>query len=102
MEAIDFQAKECVSLNTASKERFIAKIIPKTVPKTYWSIINKFLSNKTTPIIPPVLVKGEIVSAFQQKAFLFSNYFAFQCTPIKNDSKLQNFSYKTEKSTNLF
>ena len=28
-EAIDFQAKECVSLITASKERFIAKIIPK-------------------------------------------------------------------------
>ena len=29
MEALDFQAKECVSLITASKERFIAKTIPK-------------------------------------------------------------------------
>ena len=70
---------------------------PKTVPKTYWSIINKFLSNKKTPIIPPVLVNGELVSDFEQKANLFNNYFASQCTPIEGDSKLPNFSYKTEK-----
>ena len=70
---------------------------PKTVPKTYWSIINKFLSNKKTPIIPPVLVNGELVSDFEQKANLFNNYFASQCTLIKDGSKLPNFSYKTEK-----
>ena len=28
---------------------------------------------------------------------MFNNYFASQCTPIENDSKLPNFSYKTEK-----
>ena len=28
---------------------------------------------------------------------MFNNYFASQCTPIKNGSKLPNFSYKTEK-----
>ena len=38
---------------------------PKTVPKTYWSIINKFVSNKKTPIIPPVFVNGELVSDFE-------------------------------------
>ena len=38
---------------------------PKTVPKTYWSIINKFLSNKKMPIIPPILVYGELVSDFK-------------------------------------
>ena len=48
---IDVQAKECTSLIIESKERFIAKMSakldnPKTVLKTYWSIINKFLSNK--------------------------------------------------------
>ena len=54
-----------------SKERYIAKMRAKldntkTVPKTYWSIINKFLSNKKTPIIPPVLANGELVSDFEQ------------------------------------
>ena len=65
-EALDFQAKEYTSLIIESKERFITKMSaklgnPKTVPKTYWSIINNFLSNKKTPIIPPVLVNGELV-----------------------------------------
>ena len=90
-EALDFQAKECTSLIIESKERFIAKM------KTYWSIINKFSSNKKTPIIRPVLVNGELVSDFEQKANLFNNYFASQCSPIKNGRKLPNFSYKTEK-----
>ena len=75
---------------------------PKTVPKTYWSIINKFLSNKKTPIIPSVLVNGELVSDFERKANLFNNYFASQCTSIENGSKLPNVSYKTEKILTSF
>ena len=54
----------------------------KTVPKTYWSIINKFLSNKKIPIIPPILVNGELVSDFKQKANMFNSHFASQCTLI--------------------
>ena len=34
---------------------------PRIVPKTYWSIMNKFVSNKNAPTIPPVLVNGEII-----------------------------------------
>ena len=34
----------------------------KTVPKAYCSIINKYLSNKKTSIIPPVLLNGELAS----------------------------------------
>ena len=74
----------------------------KNVPKTYWSIINKLLSNKKVPIIPPILVNGELVSDFKQKANIFNNHFAFLCTPIKNGSKLPNFSYKTEKRLTSF
>ena len=33
---------------------------------------------------------------------MFNNYFASQCTPIKNGSKLPNFSYKTEKILTSF
>ena len=39
----------------------------KSVPKTYWTIINKFLSNKKIPIIPPIFVNGELVSDFNKK-----------------------------------
>ena len=46
-EALDCLAKECTSLIIESKDRFVAKMSakvdnPKTVPKTYWSIINIF------------------------------------------------------------
>ena len=75
---------------------------PKTVPNTYWSIINKFLSNKKIPIIPPILVNGELASDFKQKANIFNNHFASQCTPIKNGSKLPNFTNKTEKRLTSF
>ena len=33
---------------------------------------------------------------------MFNNYFASQCTPIKNGSKLSNFSYKTENILDSF
>ena len=106
-EALDFQAKECTSIIIEYKERFIAKVNakinnPKIVPKTYWSIINKFLTNKKTPIIPSVLVNEELVSDFERKANLFNNYFDSQCTPIENGSKLPNFRYKTEKIVTSF
>ena len=39
---------------------------------------------------------------FEQNVNLFNNYFASQCTPIKNGSKLLNFSYKTEKILTSF
>ena len=50
-ETLDIQSQECTSLTNESKDRYIAKMgakldHAKSVPKTYWSIINKFLSNK--------------------------------------------------------
>ena len=41
-------------------------------------MINKFVSNKKAPIIPPVLVNGKIISDFKQKANFFDHYFASQ------------------------
>ena len=50
-EALGIQSQERTSLTNESKGRYIAKMgekldQPKRVPKSYWSIINKFLSNK--------------------------------------------------------
>ena len=101
-EALDIQSQESTSLINESKDRYIAKMSanldnPKSVPKTYWSTINKFLSNQKIPVIPPILVNGELASDFKQKANIFNNHFASQYTPIKNGSKLPSFSYKAEK-----
>ena len=99
-EALDIQSQECTSLINESKNRYIAKMStkldnPKSVPKAYWTIINKFLSNERIPIIQPILVNGDLVSDFKQKATIFNNHFASLCTAIKNGSKLPSFSYKT-------
>ena len=72
-EALGIHAKACTSLIIESKERYIAKMSSKlhnakTNPKTYWLIINKFLSNKKLLLLPLVLVNGELVSGFKQKA----------------------------------
>ena len=48
---------------------------PITAPKTYWKIINPFLSNKKIPAIPALLVNGEIISNFSQKASIFNKFF---------------------------
>ena len=43
------------------KDKYIIRIYEKVndpiiAPKTYWKIINRFLSNKKVPAIPPLLV----------------------------------------------
>ena len=102
-ESLDIQAKECTLLTIESKERDIAKMSAKldnlkTVPKIYWSIINKFLSNKKIlSNKKPVLVKSELVSDFKQKANLFNNHFAGQCTPLKMEANYQTLVIKRKK-----
>ena len=58
---------------------------PKTVQNIYWSIINKFLSNKNIPIMPPLFIDCKLVSDFKQKP------------PIKIGSKLTFFFIKLKK-----
>ena len=46
-KALDIQSQEYTSLINESKDRYIAKMSakldnPKSVPKTYWSIITNF------------------------------------------------------------
>ena len=50
---------------------------PKAAPKTYWSILNRFLYNKKIPAISPLLVNGKFVSDFCTKANLFNDFFCF-------------------------
>ena len=73
-----------------------------TAPKTYWSILNRFLYNKKIPAIPPLLVDGTFISDFSGKANLFNNFFAFICTLIRNNSTLPPFTCKTNTRINCF
>ena len=70
---------------------------PTTAPKTYWSILNRFLSNKKISIIPPILVDDKVVSNLAEKAELFNSYFTVQCTPLINKNQLPSLEFKTNK-----
>ena len=73
-----------------------------TAPKSYWSIINKFLNNKKLSIILPVIFKDKLMSYFEKKAELFNNHFASQRSLVKNASALPNLEHKTDKRLNYF
>ena len=69
-----------------------------TAPKTYWKIISRFLNNREIPAIPPLLLNGEIISNFSQKASIFNKFFASQCTPLQNSSSLPIFYLRTDET----
>ena len=57
--------------------------------KTYWSILKTFYNDKKIPLIPlPLLRNNKFVTDIQAKANIFNNFFAEQCTPLKNNSML--------------
>ena len=68
---------ECTALILDAKEKDVRCMSKKlnnllTAPKTYWSIINRFLNNRKIPAIPPLLVNGDIITNFSEKADIFN------------------------------
>ena len=61
---------------------------PLVQAKTYWSILKTFYNGKKIPLIPPLLVNDNFVTDMKTKADIFNKFFAEQCTPLKNDSKI--------------
>ena len=49
---------------------------PKAAPKTYWKILKTFVNEIKIPLIPPLLVRNQLVTDFLIKANLFSDYFS--------------------------
>ena len=75
---------------------------PMTNAKTYWSLLKTFYNGKKVPIIPPLVINNEIISDFEAKANHFNNFFASQCTPLNNNSKIpENQTYKTNTKLSL-
>ena len=70
----------------------------KSSSKAYWSILKSFYTGKKIPIIPPLLVDNQLITNFEEKAGIFNNYFAKQCSLIKNSSTLpETLSMLTQK-----
>ena len=60
-----------------SKQKFYFKLFRKLAlnkinPKSYWSILKRFLNNKKTPCIPPLIHNHQSVVAFKEKSELFN------------------------------
>ena len=67
----------------------------KTSTKVYWSLINKVLNKSRIPPIPPLLENGEFVTDFAEKAQLFNDHFARQCSTIDTGSVIPSLNPKT-------
>ena len=52
-----------------------------TSRKSYWSILKTFLNNKIL-VIPPILHDNKFITNFKEKAEIFNNFFAKQCSLI--------------------
>ena len=57
-----------------------------------------FLNNQKVPAIPPLLVNGEIISKFSEKASIFNKFFASHCTPLQNLGILPTFYLRTDET----
>ena len=62
---------------------------PLLQTKTYLSIRKTLYNDKKIPLIPPLLVENKFVTDMKTKANIFNKFFVEQCTPLKNNSKLQ-------------
>ena len=72
-----------------SKEQYYTRIStklmdPTTSPKAYWSILKTVLNNKKIPCIPPIYHNNNYITDFKEKAQIFNNFFAKQCTLVEN------------------
>ena len=60
----------------------------KSNPKTYWSVLKRFLNNKNMLCIPSLFHENKLVTHVREKAEIFNSYFARQCSLINSDSSL--------------
>ena len=66
--------------------------------KAYWLILKAFLISKKIPCIPPLFRNNKFISNFRDKAELFNNFFAQQCTVIDKSSEISStLNTKTTK-----
>ena len=70
--------------------------------KTYWKIINQFLNKAKIPKIPPLFHNNNFIVCCKEKAQIFNEYFAKQCTPFDTPSSLPQIRYHTNDRLSHF
>ena len=73
---------------------------PRTNPKTYWSILRRFLNKVKIPDIPPLLVNNTFITNFKSKATIFNEFFSKQYNTLDNGSLLPDLNYRTPNRLN--
>ena len=68
---------------------------PSVEIKTYWRTLHKIINRKQTVNIPPILLECVFITNFQNKTYLFNDFFVQQCSVLRNNSALTNMEYKT-------
>ena len=96
---VEYLQNELKYLIEANKEKYYSRISkrminPLTSTKTYWSILKSFLNNKKIPCIPPRFYQNRYITKYKDKTELFNNFFANQCSLIKNSSSLPSVLFK--------
>ena len=96
---VEYLQNELKSLIEANKEKYYSRISkrmmnPLTSTKTYWSILKSFLNNKKIPCIPPLFLQNRYITKYKDKAELFNNFFANQCSLINNSRVLSSLLLK--------
>ena len=96
----------CDDLISTSKSSYYSNLAnklnnPMSGPKSYWSILNRFLGKKKIPTILPLKKINDIFETnFLTKSNIFNKYFAKQCSIIDNGSVLPNITYITDSRIN--
>ena len=98
-------SSECWNLIINAKMGYIEKKCnalndKNTDSKMYWTVLNNILHNIKILSISPILTSGKTITNIVEKANLFNNFFASQCTPLENISKLPPLLMKTDKRLN--
>ena len=93
-DKISEKSAECTAEIRESKKNYILNMTSKlvdshTAPKTYWTLLNRFLYNKKIPSIPLLLVDGKIVSDFYEKSNIFNIFF---CITMYSNKKCKHLA----------
>ena len=69
---------------------------PNLSSKKYWSVLNQFLNKKKKPRIPPLRnSRNNLISETSEKADIFNQFFAKQCSVIETNSILPPETFLT-------
>ena len=79
------------SLIEESKNQYYTRLFhklldPKTSQKSHGSILKTFLNNKKISYVLPLLHQDKFVTYFKGKANTFNDFFANQCSVVRNNS----------------